>query len=851
MSLRRDILRLLLAGALLVPGIALGQTPAPFDMSPERGTPPAQTPSPAPSAPAVTPPTAPAQDAPQADFRSFTVRNAPQGNVPADAAARDSDEPLDLTNRTPDTSGAAEPQQPTAAKKPKLDPSRIDRYLLSGTNLMFEGETGRRKWGFYLTAEQASRPAALAIAFNSAIYVSPEDSLLDIKINDRQIVSRALLARENPTYIDAPIPPGTLQPGVNVISFVVDQRHRTDCTMVSTYDLWTEFEAEGTGIVFEGADPTRLASLEELPAIGVDGTGRTRIHIIAPGGERAFADTDLARLIQAIVLRGNFRQAVVSVEEQDYTGTPQGVLRLMVGTASELANVPGLPDEAERAPTVGFLDTPGAAPTLVISGPRWQDVKAAMGYVANGVGRPRDVVRTTIDTTPMILPPVPLINSPRTLSLAELGVATEEFSGRRYRREFFIGLPGDFFSDAFGEATLYVDGAYTEEVRPGSRIDVYVNGFIAANTPLTSKEGDILQHLPIKVSMTHFRPGVNTVAIEAVLDTAADEICAPGTVASGPNRFVLFDTSEFSMPAFARVERWPDLSALAGAGVPYSQTEGPVPVVLGRNNGETYGAAMTFLSAIAISGAQLVPVEMGRSEAPSGQPALYVGALSQFNAATVADFGVADTARQRWDAPLRYPNSVVNIDIDPNRVVTNAFGDSSSTQGVFNRWKNEVQNPSGLYGRWVEFERWLERNFDLSFNQFEVFAEQDAEYDPSDRSTAVIVQAPKVASRLWTMVAGRTPQELTTGVEAMTAVNFWSQLGGRVSAYDQATGIETIPAKAERFLLSNDFSINNIRLVAANWLSANIVVYSVALVLLCCVLGVCTTVLLRRLGRSS
>ena len=28
----------------------------------------------------------------------------------------------------------------------------------------------------------------------------------------------------------------------------VDQRHRTDCTIQSTYDLWTEFEAEGTGL---------------------------------------------------------------------------------------------------------------------------------------------------------------------------------------------------------------------------------------------------------------------------------------------------------------------------------------------------------------------------------------------------------------------------------------------------------------------------------------------------------------------------------------------------------------------------------------------------------------------------
>jgi hypothetical protein len=841
MTPRRTTLRILVASALLAPMLAFAQTP--FDMSPERQVLP----------PPAAAPAAPEAAAPEADLGSYNVRNRPAGNAPATAAPRSADQPIDLTDRIADT-GGEQPAAPAApiAPRGRLDPGRIDRYLLSGPNLKFTGETGRRKWGFYLTAEQAARPAALAIAFNSAIYVSPEDSLLDIKINDRQVVSRALLARENPTYIDAQIPPGTLQPGVNVISFLVDQRHRTDCTMQSTYDLWTEFESGSTGLVFEGADPTRLASLAELPAVGVDATGRTRIHITAPGAARAFADADLARLIQAIVLRGNFRQAVVSVDDGNAPEpAPQGVLRLLVGTAEELKDVPGLPPETSRSPTVGFLDEPGVAPTLVVSGPRWQDVKAAMGYVANGVGRPLDSLRTTIDTTPMVLPPVQLINGPRTLTLAELGVPTEEFSGRRFRREFFIGLPGDFFSDAFGEATLAIDGAYTAQVRPGSRIDVYVNGFIAANSPLTSRQGDILQRLPIKVSMTHFRPGVNTVAVEAVLDTEADAICAPGTAAGGPNRFVLFDTSTFSFPAFAQVERWPDLTALAGAGLPYARSREPVPLVLGRSEGDTYGAAMTFLSAVAIAGGRIVPVEMGRNETGSTQPAIFVGALNQFSAPTVADFGVADSARLRWDGPLRYPNAVVNIDIDPNRIVPNAFGDSVSTEGVFNRWKDEVQNPSGIYGRWVEFERWLERNFDLSFAQFAIVAESDPDFDPSTRATAIVVQAPKAADRLWTLVSGRTPEDLTAGVEALTEVDFWSQLEGRVSDYAAATGVTSVAPKAERFIFSSDFSINNLRLVAANWLSANIVFYAVVLVLLCGVLGICTTALLRRLGRIS
>jgi hypothetical protein len=82
----------------------------------------------------------------------------------------------------------------------------------------------------------------------------------------------------------------------------------------------------------------------------------------------------------------------------------------------------------------------------------------------------------------------------------------------------------------------------------------------------TSVDGDILQHLPIKVAMAHFRPGVNLSPRCGARHRA--DATAPHD-AGGPDRFVLFDTSEFFMPSFGRIERWPDLSALVGAGLPY------------------------------------------------------------------------------------------------------------------------------------------------------------------------------------------------------------------------------------------------------------------------------------------
>ena len=67
-------------------------------------------------------------------------------------------------------------------------------------------------------------------------------------------------------------------------------------------------------------------------------------------------------------------------------------------------------------------------------------------------------------------------------------------------------------------------------------------------------------------------------------------------------------------------------------GFPMAQQRRPVPIVLGRADGATYGAALTFLSRIAVSAGRVIPVEMGRPDALGDQPAIFVGALGQFSA---------------------------------------------------------------------------------------------------------------------------------------------------------------------------------------------------------------------------
>ena len=278
---------------------------------------------------------------------------------------------------------------------------------------------------------------------------------------------------------------------------------------------------------------------------------------------------------------------------------PTGVLRLAVGTAGELASVvPGSArNQFGRRRSVSSTRPVRRRRCRVRSGlARRRRPPSATSRTASAVRSASTAARSTRRRSSFLWCRSSTGNSGSVSPSS--ACRREEFSGSAIPSRFYIGLPGDFYSDAYGEATLYLDAAYTGDVLPGSHIDVYANGFIAANVPLTSADGDILQHLPIKVAMTHLRPGVNVISLEAVLDTEADAVCAPGATAGGPDRFVLFDTSEFFMPGFGRIDRWPNLAALVGTGLPYAESEVPVPIVLGRAGAETYGAALTFLSRV-------------------------------------------------------------------------------------------------------------------------------------------------------------------------------------------------------------------------------------------------------------
>ncbi|NKK65484.1 cellulose biosynthesis cyclic di-GMP-binding regulatory protein BcsB [Rhizobium leguminosarum] len=796
-------MRTIVAASLLLlnaSAFAQAQT-APFDMSGER--PPGASVTPRLTSP--TPPATPAAPVPPA------VVAQPQPAAPA-------------------------PQPAATANTAAPRPGDVRRYVVPFSKLGLGGEYDRRSWSVYLTPEQAAAKASFTFAYQNAIVVAPEASALTVYLNNRPIGQQRVGSPDGPSTVTFEVPPSLLQPGANLVTFEADQRHRTDCSIQSTYELWSNIDPAGTFLSFTGRDAAQLSSADAIRAIGVDGAGKTEFDIVVPALEQPGTTKPLLRLAQGLSVLSSMPNQIFAFSTASLPAGGPGKLSVLVGTAAELRPLfPGLPPGAESAALAAFVtDQRSGLPILLISGPSWQAVSSAIDTIVSPTDRSSDIRRDVLTTERWSAPNAPLVFSDTNIALSQLGVKTTEFSGRRLRTSFNIAVPADFYANAYGEAKVLLDAAYTDNVMPGSHIDIYVNDNIASTVPITTTSGGILRHLPIRVTMRHFKPGLNSVAIEAILLTKDDAVCAPGSTAGATPRFALFDTSELQIPDFARVGQRPNLAAMAGTAYPYGRATEPTPLFIDRVDADTLSAAATLLGQMAITAGHPIAVETVASPNTIGdRDAIFIGSISQMPATALSQTNIATASQASW-RPV--------ADTQPGVVDTGT---------AFEEWNSKVSG-GVLRNRITAFREWVSRNFDISRSSLQFIPGAEQIFTPANADTLLVAQGSSPAGAgAWTVVAAPSAKDLREGLEVLTTQLNWPQISGHITTYSSKTGkIETVPVTRFDFVPSTPWSIANYRLIAANWLSTNILSYASLLVVFVLLIGVTTSSMLRRLGRS-
>ncbi|MGK6314129.1 cellulose biosynthesis cyclic di-GMP-binding regulatory protein BcsB [Neorhizobium sp. DT-125] len=787
---------------LATAGISAAQ-PAPFDMSSER-----------PAEPSAPPPLA----FPDL-FRPPIPHNgtsAPQRQGPA-------------------SSDAAPPPVATGQEPRPQEQNKSRRYLIPAPELTLAGEHDRHSWSIYLTEEQAALPAKLNFSYQNAIVVAPEASLLTISINEREIGQKRISSPNGMSNAVFDIPPRLLHPGVNLVEFRATQRHRTDCDIRSTYDLWTSLDPSQTFLEFGGARPLAPSVTEAIRAVGGDANGNAEFLFLAPAASQPGPAKSLLRLAQGLSLLSGMPNQLFSFHSDHLETLGSGKFGVIIGTVAELQPVfPALPPAAGSAAIATLTRDPDSGEqVLLLTGPSWNAINAAIETIVAPTNRPPEIRRDVMATQRWAAPDAPLLFGGERLSFSQLGIKTTEFSGRRFRTSFNVAVPSDFYASAYGEATLLIDTAFADNVQPGSHLDVYVNGSIATNLPITSDNGGVFQHLPIRITLRHFKPGLNSVSLEAVLLTDEDKTCIPGTTASDEPRFALFDSSEFHMPQFGRIGRIPNLEGLTGTAFPYNRKTDPLMLWMDRFDADTLTATATLLARLAFVAGHPIPVETVASpNAVGNRDAIFIGSISQVSPTVLSQVNLAPESAAAWRAA---DTAIRNED----------------TTTTFERWRTQVRG-NIWRDQIASFEDWLNRNFDISLSSLQLLPQPEQIFRPSSTDTFVLAQGKSTnGSGAWTVISAPTPRELRQGTEELTRQRNWQQVAGRLTTYASATQkITPLPASRFAYLQTVGPSLGNYRLIAANWLSSNILFYSLALVISATLLGVSTAALLSALGRN-
>jgi hypothetical protein len=750
--------------------------------------------------------------------------------------------PFDMSPERPAEDPAPQPEQPAVALPPaKIVPAPPvapgKRFIIPQDSLSFSGETGEKTWAVFITEEQAASSATLSLTYQNSLIVAPEWSTLTLAINNARIINEPVQSSENAKTLTVDIPGGVLKAGLNVFKMSTSLRHRTDCDVQSTYELWTEVDPSRTYLTFTGDAAQKFRKIDDVRAIGVDAQGRTTFNLVVPAIDRIAATAPMLHLAEALTVLANMPNQAVTISPAMPKEQLPGALTILLGTDEDFQGLPtALLASTPGAPVAAFVDDPATGGSVLrVRGPDWQTVTNAVASIVDPLKREIGVPRSFLLTQTWRSPNVPLFTAASRARFSELGVATRNFNGRRLRTEFAIGVPSDFYANEYGKATVLIDAAYSEDVLPGSQLNIYVNDNIAATLPITTRGGAILRHFPISFTMRHFRPGANLITMEAVLNTRSDTVCAPGTGSTSATRFALFDTSEFIMPRFARIGIMPNLAGLSGTSFPYGRSDKPLPLIINNGGEKSYSAAATLLARMSVAAGRPLEIDpRATANSTVNKNALIIGAIPQIESTVLTQTGIAETIRTIW-SDVR--------GVEP-------AADTGPGQDEFDLWRERLAG-RGWRGRLSAFDEWLNRTFNISLTSFSFYPGADEPYAPEPAASLLMAQkANPAGDGVWTLVTAPTDDSLVESVTAMTQQDRWSKLDGHISIYKSGTDeIQEVPVGEFTFVPTQPISFANMRLIVANWLSGNILSFSLLLILVSTLLGIATSRLLSNLGR--
>jgi hypothetical protein len=775
---------------------------------------------------------------------------------------------------------------PASAPAPAKEAAAPIRHLTNNIQgYRLSGEIGASEWPIYVTEQQARRKLQFKLGYVSAVSVMPEASTLTLTINDEVVGQTSIKAVQSVRTVVFDIPEGLMRPGFNSVRISAEQRHRVDCSLEATYELWTQIDPTQTGLLLPESD-AGVDNLADLGAFLPDEQGALPIRAVMPEKAKPDDIERMLRAVQLISIVGRFEQPVVDtgpIAEGRY-----GV-NLVVGAAASLAKNVKLDflRSVDRPRAFVLPATADRRATIVVTGVDASQVDEAMKqFLVAAAPKGSEAGLRAAAAFPGVR-----MQGGQRVKLSEIGMQSQEFTGRLFRAAFNIIMPPDFYAADYGRAYLHLAGGYAGGLNSRAQIVMNVNERTAVSLSLLKSSGEVFKENPLPLPLGFLRPGLNRIEIEAHVPTDRDASCDPLSSIRASKRFLLLDSTEIELPAIARVARMPDLAVTATGGFPYADAATRPKLFLPSLDRKSVGAAATMVAHLAVAAARPIDFQIATAP-PSKGPTLAVAPVGSFDAALLEKLGMPVQALQNaWkrkgdarpagkdDAGLSEKESAArNLMVlqtnfpmachPPKRqsdyrrasagVDDMPVGATAPARDLFAEWDEKLNRES----RWSNFVNWAERAARWGKSKFtdaatwvrSEFDRRPEEALASPQSLLAIGQniLGESSEDVWTVVTSPSADALVDAVGCLVDPRVSRQIAGRVSVLDMSRArIDVAPVADARFVMTQPFSVGNARLIAAGWLSLHATLYVLAALLIACLLAIATRWFVRHVGRRT